>query len=208
MVCARDVWARSLRIDGEHVTHDQLVAPDHIRVEEAGRDAPIMHHERDLWCGRGLPEERSDGLAKAATDLRQIVALWSEASFFPVILRHAPDADKAANFGEACGERCKRGVVARESGAEKHRMGRVTWSGDPDRPRVGQIEQVVDFPKTGEFYFLCSVNRCGDPAAIRFPLGPATYQAPYPPRRFAVTATITKRSKSRSTLPRRATLPR
>ena len=143
MVCARDVWARSLRIDGEHVKHDQLVAPDHIRVEEAGRDVPIMHHERDLWCGRGLPEERSDGLAKAATDLRQIVALWSEASFFPVILRHAPDADKAANFGEACGERCKRGVVARESGAEKHCMGRVTWSGDPDRPRVGQIEQVV-----------------------------------------------------------------
>jgi len=30
-----------------------------------------------------------------------------------------------------------------ETGAEKHRMGRVTWSGDPDRPRVGQIEQVV-----------------------------------------------------------------
>ena len=76
------------------------------------------------------------------------------------------------------------------------------------RSTTGQIEQVVDFPKTGEFYFLCSVNRCGDPAAIRFPLEPATYQAPYPPRRFVVTATITKRSKSRSTPSRRATLPR
>ena len=76
------------------------------------------------------------------------------------------------------------------------------------RSTTGQIEQVVDFPKTGEFYFLCSVNRRGDPAAIRFPLGPATYQAPYPELRLAPTAPITKRSTSRSTLTRRATLQR
>ena len=77
-----------------------------------------------------------------------------------------------------------------------------------DGSSTGQIEQVVDFPKTGEFYFLCSVNRRGDPAAIRFPLGPATYQAPYPELRLAPTAPITKRSTSRSTLTRRATLQR
>jgi len=109
-------------------------------------------------------------------------------------------------------------VMFRWMGSENHNLMNVSKSAYTncvengamlnDGRSTGQIEQVVDFPKTGEFYFLCSVNRRGDPAAIRFPLGPSTYQAPYPELRLAPTATRTKRSTSRSTLTRRATLQR